>query len=161
MRIEGLTVREVVRSTRELLEMTQADLAKNVGITSAYVSMLESGRRYPRVQYQNDIYWRLSGLIGGAAPGGRLAFYADLIAIDLLEREPGLFELLGNFFYREMQRGMRQAQVSGNSGRREESASCIREPSPPREPGVGRLARGSRAGENSRATGWGEDGEKN
>ena len=106
MRIEGLTVREVVRSARQMLEMSQTDLAKALGVTSAYVSMVESGRRYPRIRYQADIYWRLTSLIGAAAPGGKVGFYSDLIAIDLLEREPALFELLGGFFYKEALRGL-------------------------------------------------------
>ncbi|MBE0596139.1 MAG: helix-turn-helix transcriptional regulator [Desulfuromonadales bacterium] len=116
MRIEKLTIREVLRSARELMEMSQTDLAKHLGVTSAYVSMLESGRRHARVRYQKDVYWRLACLVGDAAPGGRLAFYADMVAIDLLEREPAVFELLGGFFYKEVRYDQNRGLLSMKEG---------------------------------------------
>lgn len=113
MTLEGLTVAEVVQAGREGLGLTQAELAQKLGVTSAYVARLEAGRLYPKVscQCQQDFYWRLAQIVceGWCDP---LPFYANLVALDLFERQPELYLLLGRHFATEFKHELERAFLS-------------------------------------------------
>lgn len=101
MTLDGLTIAEVVQAGREGLRLTQAELARKLGVTRAYVALLEEGRRYPKVSWQQDIYWRLAQIVCDGW-GDPLPFYANLVALDLFERQREVYLLLGRHFVAEI-----------------------------------------------------------
>jgi len=131
--LDGLTVSEMVKTVREGKGLSQVELAQRLGVTSAYVCLVETGRRHPRVKLQDDFYWRLAGLLfeGWGNAAGRMNFYGNLVALDMYERQPEIYLMLGRHFFAELQQDLSQ------SFKRRQFRQRVRETAPP--PGVTEL----------------------
>jgi transcriptional regulator with XRE-family HTH domain len=97
----------VVKAAREGLGLTLGKLAKELSVTSVYLSQVEAGRRYPKIRWKKDMYWRLAQIFGDGW-GDPMRFYANFVAIDLYERQPEVYLLLGRHFFAELQNELGQ-----------------------------------------------------
>jgi len=131
--LDGLTVAEIVKTVREGRGLSRIELAQRLGVTSAYVCLVETGRRHPKVKLQDDFYWRLAGLFfdGWGEGTGRMNFYGNLVALDLYERQPEIYLMLGRHFFAELQQDFNQ------SFKRRQSRQQVHETAP--HPGVAKL----------------------
>jgi transcriptional regulator with XRE-family HTH domain len=73
---------EVVKRQREILGLTQAQLARQAGVQVAYMSYLESGQRRPSVA----LLCRLTRVLG--ITGGRLLFLVYPEVAEILDPHP-------------------------------------------------------------------------
>ncbi len=125
----------LVRAKREQLRLTQAELARRVGVSRSEISELEAGRiRHPRA----DVFGRICkalGVSGAAVLGADIAFAEGLAEIDaeelfflatslvqLAERDRGwlrdrLTELRDLLLVRHREAGRTGRRVSARVGR--------------------------------------------
>ena len=120
--LDGLRVADVVKAVREGLGLTVAELATELGVTSAYVAQVEGGRCFPKVAWKQDYYWRLSKALFSEW-GDPMPFYANLVALDLYERQPEVYLLLGHHFVSELKHELGHNVLARRPGRMEGEAA--------------------------------------
>lgn len=108
MTLDGLRIADMVKAVREGLGLSSAELAKELKVTKAYLVQVEAGRRYPEIAWKSDFYWKLAQVFGEGW-GDPMLFYANLVALDLYERQPEIYLLLARHFIAELKQELGQS----------------------------------------------------
>jgi transcriptional regulator with XRE-family HTH domain len=123
-----MTLGKMIRSIREGVGYTQAEIASALSISDAYICQLENGKRTAELRYKDDIYWGLAKIASRGIAKPCWDIYITLIGLDMEWRDPMIYEALGRHFYQRFRQeeGQNDQRSSNRLKARRKKARALR-----------------------------------